>query len=229
MKHVIEVPAGHTVQISRRGNRVTVESAESNDQLSPVGGLKFAGAPSATEEVINMDLVTPKVYAPGIVVVYAPGIVVVWEFRKPFTENEKLREFIVYGSDNKPTCMLDSEKVLKVNPVGFRSNQYAIRTSRIATPAEREEFLNNLRDWYALTINESGELVNWRAKRRDKYYYINYVACPEYDVEGLHDLDNETNGLGNYFPEGFLTAERLTEYKATVQKLFNKWRGLCSK
>lgn len=218
MKHVIEVPAGHTVQISRRGNRVTVESAESNDQLSPVGGLKFAGAPSATEEVIKMT--EPKEYE--------PGTVLVWSMRKPYTEGTRITEFIVYGSDNRPTCTLDSEKVLKVNPEGYHSDWYAIRTAKIATPAEREEFLANLRDWYALTITETGELVNWRAKRRDKYYYLNYVACPEYDVEGLHDLDNETNELGNYFPEGFLTDERLTEYKATVQKLFNKWRGLCN-
>lgn len=217
MKHVIEVPAGHTVQISRRGNRVTVESAESNDQLSPVGGLKFAGAPSATEEVIKMT--EPKEYE--------PGTVLVWSMRKPYTEGTRITEFIVYGSDNRPTCTLDSEKVLKVNPEGYHSDWYAIRTAKIATPAEREEFLNNLRDWYALTITETGELVNWRAKRRAKYYYLNYVALPEYDVEGLHDLDNETNDLGNYFPEGFLADERLAEYKATIQKLFNQWRGLC--
>lgn len=220
MKHVIEVPAGHTVQISRRGNRVTVESAESNDQLSPVGGLKLAGAPSATEEVIKLDVCIPKVYE--------PGIVVVWEYRKPFTENEKLREFIVYGSDNRPTCMLDSEKVLKVNPVGFRSNQYAIRTSKMATPSEREEFLTNLRDWYALTITETGELVNWRAKQSSQYYYID----TEGRVSGVPEYFDVTDSLGyklgNYFPEGFLTDERLTEYKATVQKLFNKWRGLCN-
>ena len=219
MKHVIEVPAGHTVQISRRGNRVTVESAESRDQLSPVGGFTLGGAPSATEEVINAGVEAPKVYK--------PGTVLVWAYRKPYTENEKLREFIVYASDNKIACTLDSEMVLKINPEGYHSDWYAMQNAKPATPAEREEFLNNLRDWYALTITETGELVNWRAKRRDRYYYLNYVALPEYDVEGLHDLDNETNDLGNYFPEGFLTVERLTEYKATVQKLFNKWRGLC--
>ena len=219
MKHVIEVPAGHTVQISRHGNRVTVESAENRDQLSPVGGIKLAGAPSATEEVINVVVEAPKVYK--------PGTVLVWAYRKPYTENEKLREFIVYGSDNRPTCTLDSEKVLKINPEGYHSDWYAIRTAKIATPAEREEFLQNLCEWYSLTITETGELVNWRAKRRDRYYYLNYVALPEYDVEGSHDLDNESNDLGNYFPEGFLTDERLSEYKATVQKLFNKWRGLC--
>ena len=219
MKHVIEVPAGHTVQISRRGNRVTVESAESTNQLSPVGGLKLAGVPFATEEVINAGVEAPKVYE--------PGTVLVWAYRKPYTENEKTREFIVCGADGKQSCLLTSEKVLKVNPEGYHSDWYAIRTAKIATPAEREEFLNNLRDWYALTITETGELVNWRARRRDKYYYLNYVALREYDVEGLFDLDNETTDLGNYFPEGFLTDERLTEYKATVQKLFNKWRGLC--
>ena len=55
MKHVIEVPAGHTVQISRHGNSITVESAESKDQLSPVGGIKLAGVPAATEDVINSE------------------------------------------------------------------------------------------------------------------------------------------------------------------------------
>ena len=48
MKHVIEVPAGHIVQISRQGNLVVLESTESRDQLSPVGGIKLAGAPAAT-------------------------------------------------------------------------------------------------------------------------------------------------------------------------------------
>lgn len=217
MKHVIEVPAGHTVQISRRGNRVTVESAESNDQLSPVGGLKFAGAPSATEEVIKMT--EPKEYE--------PGTVLVWEYRKPFTENEKLREFIVYGSDNRPTCTLDSEKVLKVNPEGYISDWYAMRTS-IATPSEREEFLTNLRDWYGLMITESGELVNWRAAEGQSYYFISTEGDSSNCREGFDSCDTKGWGMGNYFPEGFLTDERLTEYKATVQKLFNKWRGLCN-
>lgn len=219
MKHVIEVPAGHTVQISRHGNRVTVESAESTNQLSPVGGIKLAGDPAATEEVTNAGVDAPKVYE--------PGTVLLWAYRKPFTETVKPREFIVYGSDNRPTCTLDSEKVLKVNPEGYHSDWYAIRTARIATPAEREEFLNDLRDWYSLTITETGELVNWRAKRSGQYYYIDtegrVSAIPEY----FDNCDNLGYRLGNYFPEGFLTDERLSEYRATVQKLFNKWRGLC--
>ena len=219
MKHVIEVPAGHIVQISRQGNRVVLESAENRDQLSPVGGIKLAGAPAATEEVINVGVDSPKAHE--------PGTVLVWAYRKPYTENEKIREFIVYGSEGKQSCILTSEKELRLSPEGYHLEKLGIVAPKIATPAEREEFLNNLRDWYSLTITETGELVNWRAKRRDKYYYLNYVALPEHDVEGLHDLDNETNDLGNYFPEGFLTDERLFEYKVTVQKLFNKWRGLC--
>lgn len=215
MKHVIEVPAGHTVQISRRGNRVTVESAESNDQLSPVGGLKLSGAPDAAE-TINM---------PPIPKVYEPGTVLVWSYRKPYTSNESIKTFLAFGPDNAPSVRLNSERKLEVNPkLSEQPQNYA----RQATPSEREEFLTNLRDWYALTITETGELVNWRAKRRDKYYYINYVSQPEYDVDGDHVLDNEVYDLGNYFPEGFLTDERLTEYKATVQKLFNRWRGLCN-
>ncbi len=211
MKHVIEVPAGHTVQISRHGNRVVLESAESTNRLSPVGGLKLAGVPSATEEVTNVGVDAPKAHE--------PGTVLVWVYRKPYTENEKLREFIVYGSDNRPTCTIDSEKVLKVNPVGYHSDRYAVRTAKIATPAEREEFLNNLRDWYALTITETGELVDWRAKEGQPYYFIS--------TEGNRSNCREGWGTGNYFPEGFLTDERLSEYKATVQILFSKWRGLC--
>ena len=220
MKHVIEVPAGHTVQISRRGNRVTVEIAESNDQLSPVGGLKFAGAPSATEEVINVGVDSPKAHE--------PGTVLVWAYRKPYTENEKIREFIVYGSEGKQSCILTSEKELRLSPEGYHLEKLGIVAPKIATPAEREVFLNNLRDWYALTITETGELVNWRAKQSGQYYYIDtegqISAIPEY----FENYDNLGYKLGNYFPEGFLTDERLTEYKATVQKLFNKWRGLCS-
>ena len=219
MKHVIEVPAGHTVQISRHGNRVTVESAESRDQLSPVGGSKLVGVPASTEEVINVEADTQKVHE--------PGTVLVWAYRKPYTENEKLREFIVYGAEGKIACTLDSEKVLKIKPDGYHSDWYAIQNAKLATPAEREMFLNNLRDWYALTITETGELVNWRAKQSGQYYYIDtegrVSAIPEY----FENCDNLGYKLGNYFPEGFLTDERLAEYKATVQKLFNKWRGLC--
>lgn len=220
MKHVIEVPDGHIVQISRRGNRVTVESAESTNQLSPVGGLKLAGVPSATEEVIKIDVRIPKAYE--------PGTVLVWSMRKPYTEGTRITEFIVYGSDNRPTCTLDSEKVLKVNPEGYHSDWYAIRTAKIATPAEREEFLNNLRDWYGLMITESGELVTWRAEEGQSYYFISTEGDSSNCREGFDSCDTKGWGMGNYFPEGFLTDERLTEYKATVQKLFNKWRGLCS-
>ena len=219
MKHVIEVPAGHTVQISRRGNRVTVESAESTNQLSPVGGLKLAGEPSATEEVINVGVDAPKVYK--------PGTVLVWAYRKPYTETVKPREFIVYGSNNRPTCTLDSEKVLKVNPEGYHSDWYAIRTTKIATPAEREEFLNNLRDWYALTITETGELVNWQAREASFYECISAKGSTYLYTDNRSSFDTQVYDFNNYFPEGFLTDERLTDYKATVQKLFNKWRGLC--
>ena len=213
MKHVIEVPAGHTVQISRHRNRVTVESAESTNQLSPVGGIKLTGVPSATEEVINVgvEMFGFNELTPGDVVSF-----------KTLVGSEWKSTFAVKGTYNRYTVTLTDDRQLRLG-----SDCLVPYKCRKATPAEREEFLNNLRDWYALTITETGELVNWRAKRRDRYYYLNYVALPEYDVEGLHDLDNETNDLGNYFPEGFLTVERLSEYKATVQKLFNKWRGLC--
>lgn len=218
MKHVIEVPAGHTVLVTREGINLVIESHASND---------------GDDRVIAMTNVqdltgTPNPIAPPKPKNYEPGTVLVWSMRKSYTEGTRITEFIVCGSDNRPTCTLDSEKVLKVNPEGYHSDWYAIRTAKIATPAEREEFVSNLRDWYALTITETGELANWRAKRRDKYHYINYVSQPEYDVEGGHDLDQEAYEIGNYFPEGFLTDERLAEYKATVQELFNKWRGLCS-
>ena len=216
MKHVIEVPAGHTVQISRHGNRVTVESAESNGQLSPVGGIKLAGASAKEGEIINM---------PPIPKVYEPGIVVVWSYRKPYTSNESIKTFLAFGPDNTPSVRLNSERKLEVNPkLSEQPQNYA----RQATASERKEFLNNLRDWYALTITETGELVNWRAKYREEYRYISWVSCAEWGREVGHQLDDEVYNLGNYFPEGFLTDERLTEYKATVQKLFNKWRGLCN-
>ena len=216
MKHVIEVPAGHTVQISRHGNRVTVESAESRDQLSPVGGIKLAGVSAEEGEIIN---------TPQIPKVYEPGIVVVWSYRKPYTSNESVKTFLAFGPDNAPSVRLNSERKLEVNPkLSEQPQNYA----RQATPSEHEEFLNNLRDWYALTITETGELVNWRAKYREDYSYISWVSCVESGREVKHQLDDEVYNLGNYFPEGFLTDERLTEYKATVQKLFNKWRGLCN-
>ena len=212
MKHVIEVPAGHTVQISRRGNRVTVESAESTNQLSPVGGIKLSGVSSPMGDYINFgEEFGINALVPGDVVSF-----------KTLVNSEWRTTFAVKGTLNRYSVSLTEDRTLLLG-----SNCLVPCYVRKASPKEREEFLNNLRDWYALTITETGELVNWRAKRRDKYYYLNYVALPEYDVEGLHDLDNETNDLGNYFPEGFLTDERLAEYKATVQKLFNKWRGLC--
>lgn len=216
MKHVIEVPAGHTVQISRRGNRVTVESAESNDQLSPVGGWLLAGSSAKEGEIIN-TLPIPKVYE--------PGTVVVWSYRKPYTSNESIKTFLAFGPDNAPSVRLNSERKLEVNPkLSEQPQNYA----RQATQSEREEFLTNLRDWYALTITETGELVNWWAKRSSQYYYINTEGRASGVPEYFDVTDSLGYKLGNYFPEGFLTDERLTEYKATVQKLFNKWRGLCS-
>ena len=215
MKHVIEVPAGHTVQISRRGNRVTVESAESNDQLSPVGGCLLAGSSAKEGEIINM-LPIPKVYE--------PGIVVVWSYRKPYTSNESIKTFLAFGPDNDPSVRLNSERKLDVNPkLSEQPQNYA----RQATPSEREEFLTNLRDWYGLMITESGELVNWRAAEGQSYYFISTEGDSSNCREGFDSCDTKGWGMGNYFPEGFLTDERLTEYKSTVQKLFNKWRGIC--
>lgn len=211
MKHVIEVPAGHIVQISRHGNRVVLESAENRDQLSPVGGIKLAGAPAATEEVINVGVDTEKVHEPGTVLV------------KQLCNGSPVL-FAVVGPNGKITTALSNTKKLTHEPDGIHPFRFTVYG---ATPAEREVFLNNLRDWYALTITETGELVNWRANRSEEYRYISWVSDAECGREVEHQLDDEVYNLGNYFPEGFLTDERLAEYRATVQKLFNKWRGLC--
>lgn len=212
MKHVIEVPAWHTVQISRHGNRVTVESAESTNQLSPVGGLKLAGAPSETEEVINVEVDTQKAHEPGTVLV------------KQLCTGSPLL-FAVVGPNGKITTALSNTKKLTHEPDGIHPFIHMVYE---APPAEREVFLNNLRDWYALTITETGELVSWRAKQSGQYYYIDIEGQISAIPEHFENFDNLGYKLGNYFPEGFLTDERLTEYKATVQKLFNKWRGLCN-
>ena len=211
MKHVIEVPAGHIVQISRQGNRVVLESAESRDQLSPVGGIKLAGAPAAIEEVTNAGVDTEKVHEPGTVLL-----------DRLCTGSPLL--FAVVGPNGNITTALSNTKKLTHEPNGihpFRPMVYE------ATPSEREGFLNNLRDWYALTITETGELVNWRAKQSCQYYYIDTEGQVSAIPEHFENCDNLGYKLGNYFPEGFLTDERLSEYRATVQKLFNKWRGLC--
>ena len=218
MKHVIEVPAGHTVLVTREGLNVIIESHKSS------GGEDRVITMSNAQDLIN----TPSPIEPPKPKEYEPGTVLVWSMRKPYTEGTRITEFIVYGSDNRPTCTLDSEKVLKVNPEGYHSDWYAIRMAKIATPSEREEFLTNLRDWYALTITETGELVNWRAHKIAKYYFISANGSRSYCHDVLGPIDMMCWRLGNYFPEGFLTDERLTEYKATAQKLFNKWRGLCS-
>ena len=215
MKHVIEVPAGHIVQISRHCNRVTVESAESRDQLSPVGGIKLAGVSAEEGEIINM---------PPIPKVYEPGIVVVWSYRKPYTSNESIKTFLAFGPDNAPSVRLNSERKLEVNPkLSEQPQNYA----RQATPSEREEFLNNLRDWYALTITETGELVNWRDQEYNFYECISAKGSTYSYTDNRSSFDTQVYDFNNYFPEGFLTHERLAEYKATVQKIFNKWRGLC--
>ena len=205
MKHVIEVPAGHTVLVTREGLNLVIESHESSDGENRVISM------DNVQDLTRASAATEKVHEPGTVLV------------KQLCTGSPLL-FAVVGPNGKITTALSNTKKLTHEPDGIHLFRFTVYET---TPAELEEFLNNLRDWYALTITKTGELVNWRAKRRDKYYYLNYVALPEYDVEGLHDLDNETNDLGNYFPEGFLTDERLAEYKATVQKLFNKWRGLC--
>lgn len=223
MKHVIEVPAGHTVLVTREGLNLVIESHESSDGEDRVISMSnvqnLTGASAATEEVINVGVDSPKAHE--------PGTVLVWSMRKPYTTNERIREFIVFGSDNTIACTLDSEKVLKIKPDGYHSGRLAMRTAKPATPAEREELLNNLRDWYSLTITEIGELVNWRAKQSGPYHYIDTEGRVSGVTEYFDNCDNLGYKLGNYFPDGFLTPERLAEYKATVQKLFNKWRGLC--
>ena len=224
MKHVIEVPAGHTVLVTREGLNIVIESHTSSDGEDRVISMsnvqELTGASATVEEIINAGVDAPKAHEPGTVLVRA--------YRKPYTENEKIREFIVYGSEGKIACTIDSEKVLKINPEGYHSDWYTIRTAKIATPAEREELLNNLRDWYALAITETGELVNWRAEWDGAYRYVSVTGEHKSYIDDDQDgFDGRMYDLGNYFPEGFLTDERLSEYKATVQKLFNKWRGLC--
>ena len=214
MKHVIEVPAGHTVQISRHGNSVTVESAESNDQLSPVGGIKLAGASSPLGNYVNFgdEMFGFNALVPGDVVSF-----------KTLVGSEWLTTIAVKGTFNRYSVSLTENKTLLVG-----SNCLVPCYVRKASPKEREEFLNNLRDWYALTITETGELINWRAKQSKQYYYIDTEGRVSGVPEFFDNCDSLGYKLGNYFPEGFLTDERLTEYKATVQKLFNKWRGLCN-
>ena len=92
-------------------------------------------------------------------------------------------------------------------------------------PRAKEYVEHRLKTERSLMINDKFELVPWRADSGCEYEYINYMGiirsatCPIDDNLTLCDF-------GNYFSEGFITEERLKEYKETVQKLFNKWRGL---
>ena len=210
MKHIIEVPAGHTVLVTREGINLVIESHASND---------------GDDRVIAMTNVqdltgTPSPIAPPKPKVHEPGAVLV---NRPSTGSPLL--FAVVGPNGNITTALSSTKKLTYNPEGITPFRFTVYG---ATTSEREEFLNNLRDWYALTITETGELINWRAKQSKQYYYIDTEGRVSGVPEYFDDTDSLGYKLGNYFPEGFLTDERLSEYKATVQKLFNKWRGLCN-
>lgn len=77
----------------------------------------------------------------------------------------------------------------------------------------------------SLMLNDKFELVPWRANSGCEYEYLTWTqqVCKTID---LINADSSVYKSGNYFSEGFITEERLNEYKETVQMLFNKWRGL---
>ena len=77
----------------------------------------------------------------------------------------------------------------------------------------------------SLMINDQFEIVPWRANYRGEYEYLTWTQQVGKTINSTN-ADSTVYDSGNYFSEGFITEERLKEYKETVQKLFNKWRGL---
>ena len=71
MKHVIEVPAGHTVLVTREGLNLVIESHASSDGENRVISMDniqdLTGASATAEEVINVGVDAPKTYEPGTV------------------------------------------------------------------------------------------------------------------------------------------------------------------
>ena len=82
-----------------------------------------------------------------------------------------------------------------------------------------------LRHRRSLMINDKFEIVPWKADNRGGYEYLTWTQQVGKTIDSTN-ADSIVYDSGNYFSEGFITEERLKEYKETVQKLFNKWRGL---
>lgn len=89
----------------------------------------------------------------------------------------------------------------------------------------KEYIEHRLKSERSLIVNDKLEVVPWRGELNDRYEFISWLSEKENTIDTTTS-DNISYNSGNYFSEGFLTEERLNEYKETVKKLFNKWRGL---
>ena len=104
-------------------------------------------------------------------------------------------------------------------------NGYVQVCNYVCQPINNEVANIALRDKRSLMINDKFELVPWRANYRGEYEYLTWMQQVGKTIDSTN-ADSSVYKSGNYFSEGFITEERLNEYKETVQNLFNKWRGL---
>ena len=87
----------------------------------------------------------------------------------------------------------------------------------------KEYVEHRLKSERSLMVNDKLEVVPWRGEVFESILRFG----PRTVCNDSHSmLEDKLYEIGNYFSEGFLTEERLNEYKETVKKLFNKWRGL---
>lgn len=127
----------------------------------------------------------------------------------------------IYRKTDKPEngyfyCLFDSSLGLSFadgSHYGYTS------TTRLATQKEAQKLFDALKEegkrWNPKT--KQVELLRWRAKHGENYYYLDFGFIVAQTYECSHTLDDERHETGNYFR----TKEQAERAKPYLQKALN--------
>ena len=203
MKQIIDVPAGHTVTIKQEGSQLIVETkfvSEAGDEFS-----------TEEKKVSVFDKVKP-----GDILRTASGD----SFFIEGVNRRKAFDAIIVLSY---TILTDDGDLEGISNYIYDRFDLVLSTANYVTEPEKQQLFDALRDKYALMWSGK-ELVNWRARPGDTYFFLTGLARFAPVREAGKRSDDAFYNSGNYFPVSFLTDQRIAEFKEVTAKLFASWR-----
>lgn len=207
MKHTVKIPEGCTIEIKREGNILTINTVEQATKKSSIIDTLKNG------DIIMWKETRRKPFTYALIERTSLGVINILhdETRKVVL----VAQTDVHSEDNK----IYKEHIILDNSF-FEKHEVVI-----ADFSYKSLFMKRLRDQCSLSLKD-GAFVIWKVNDEydDSKAYAYLTGALQIGV--TMTPNKYLTEVGNMFPVGFITSEKLQEYRETMLNLFNKWRTI---